>query len=305
MEDFQQLIDRWLFDPVAGKVIAAIVGLLVIYVISRLLRQNVINRFVTQNEQRRQLRRAVSILAYLVAFFYLVAIFNDSLGQLAVIFGVAAAGIAFALQEVIASFAGWVAVMLGGFYRLGDRVQLGGIKGDVIDIGLLRTTLIEFGDWVKGDQYNGRIVRIANSFVFKEPVFNYSADFPFLWDEITLPVKYGSDRKLAREILNRVLLEVVGDYASQADSAWEQMMSRYAVEDARVKPMVTMVANDNWLEFTLRYVVDYKRRRSTKDTLFSRILDAFDETEGQVSIASMTVHLVETPTLNVKIAKPE
>jgi len=87
------------------------------------------------------------------------------------------------------------------FYEPGDRVQLGGITGDVIDISILRTTVMEIGGWVKADLYNGRIVRIANSFVFKEPVYNYSADFPFVWDEIVLPIKYGCDHRLAREIL--------------------------------------------------------------------------------------------------------
>jgi small-conductance mechanosensitive channel len=80
---------------------------------------------------------------------------------------------------VIASVAGWMAVSFGGFYKVGDRVELGGIKGDVIDIGILRTTIMQIGEWVSSDQYNGRIVRVANSFVFKEPVFNYSAEFPF------------------------------------------------------------------------------------------------------------------------------
>jgi len=303
--NFQELVDRWLFDPTTGKIVATIAGLIGIYVLVRLLRQNVINRFVSQIAQRGRARRAVNVVGYILAFFYVVAIFSDSLGQLTVFFGVAAAGIAFALQEVIASIAGWVAITLGGFYKIGDRVQLGGIKGDVIDTGLLRTTLVECGDWVNADLYNGRIVRIANSFVFKEPVFNYTANFPFLWDEITIPVKYESDRQLAREILNRVLLDVVGSYVREADSAWEQMALRYMVEDASVEPVVTMVATDNWVEFTLRYVVDYQRRRSTKDRLFSRILDAFDETEGRVSVASMTVHLVQTPTFNVRIAEPE
>jgi small-conductance mechanosensitive channel len=101
--------------------------------------------------------------------------------------GVAGAGIAFALQEVIGSVAGWIAISFGGFYRPGDRVQVGGIKGDVIDIGILRTTLMELGEWVNSDLYSGRIVRVANSFVFKQPVFNYSGDFPFLWDELRLP----------------------------------------------------------------------------------------------------------------------
>lgn len=85
-------------------------------------------------------------------------------------FGVLGAGVAFALQEVIASVAGWIAQSFGRLYDVGDRIQLGGIKGDVIDIGVLRTTLMECGGWVNGDQYNGRVVRVANSFIFKEPV---------------------------------------------------------------------------------------------------------------------------------------
>ena len=73
----------------------------------------------------------------------------------------------------------------------------------MIDIGMLRTTMMEIGEWVNADLYNGRIVRVANSFVFKAPVFNYSGDFPFLWDEVTVPVKYGGDYRLAREIFEK------------------------------------------------------------------------------------------------------
>ncbi len=127
-------------------------------------------------------------------------VFSDKLGGLTVALGVAGAGIAFALQEVIASVAGWLAILFAGFYKTGDRVQLGGIKGDVIDVNVLRTTLMETGQWVDGDLYNGRIVRIANSFVFKEPVFNYSGDFPFLWDEIKIPVQFGSNYDKARKL---------------------------------------------------------------------------------------------------------
>ena len=122
----------------------------------------------------RQLIRFATFLAALV--IVLVALGPD-LGQVGVFLGVAGAGVAFALQEVIASVAGWLAILGGGFYRTGDRVMLGGIKGDVIEIGVLRTTLMEIGEWIAGDNYSGRMVRVANSLVFKEPVFNYSADF--------------------------------------------------------------------------------------------------------------------------------
>lgn len=230
--------------------------------------------------------------------------FSDRLGQLTVVFGVVGAGIAFALQELIASFAGWVAISLGQFYKSGDRVQLGGIMGDVIDISILRTTIMEIGAWVKADQYNGRIVRIANSFVFKEPVFNYSADFPFVWDEITIPVKYGSDHHLARAILQQVAEEVVGEYISQARATWQEMVHKYLIEDAKVEPMVTLVTTDNWMEFTLRYVVDYKFRRVKKDQLFTRTLDEFLSTESRVEFASATFHLVQAPVFDVRITNP-
>jgi small-conductance mechanosensitive channel len=145
------------------------------------------------------------------------------------------------------------------------------------------------------------VVRIANSFVFKEPVFNYSGDFPFLWDEITVPIKYGTDWKYAREVLNQITAEVVGEYAIGAQAAWDQIKRTYLVEDAIVDPMVTMVANDNWIEFTARYVVNFKRRRRTKDLLFTRILEAIDASNGRIAIASATFHLVETPVFDVRL----
>lgn len=180
------------------------------------------------------------------------AVFSEKIGQFTVAFGVAGAGIAFALQEVIASIAGWLAISFGGYYSTGDRIQPGGIQGDVIDIGVLRTTLMECGQWANADLYNGRIVRVANRFVLKEPVFNYSAHFPFLWDEVMIPIQYGCDYHQAREIIGKVAEEVVGEYARNARQAWKDAVAKYMIEDARVDPVVTMVANQNWIEFTLR-----------------------------------------------------
>lgn len=139
-----------------------------------------LTRYLKNTDSRYYARKLITLIGYLVGFVFITIVFKDRLGGLTVAVGVASAGIAFALQEVIVSIAGWIAISFGGFYKPGDRVQLGGIKGDVIDIGILRTTLMELGEWVQSDLYTGRIVRIANSFVFKEPVYNYSGDFPFL-----------------------------------------------------------------------------------------------------------------------------
>lgn len=299
-----KLIQNWFSNPIVIKLIAICIGIVVINFIFRSLSSS-LPRYIQDSEASYRFRKIITLIGYLAIVLFITIVFSDRLGQLTVVFGVIGAGIAFALQEVIASVAGWLAISLGQFYNPGDRVQLGGIMGDVIDISILRTTVMEIGAWVKADLYNGRIVRIANSFVFKEPVYNYSGDFPFVWDEIVIPVKYGSDHHLAREILQRVAAEVVGEYIPQAKTYWKQMLHKYLIEDASVEPVVTLVTTDNWMEFTLRYVVNYKYRRGKKDQLFTRILDEFLSTEGHVAYASTTVHLVETPVFNVKISRQE
>lgn len=303
MQAAQRFVESWLFDPTVGKLVSTTVVILVVLALVRISRK-VLNRYVQEPGNLYRAKKMVTFLGYFTGLIGISLIFSDSLGKMAVAFGVAGAGIAFALQEVIASLAGWVAISFGNFYNTGDRVQLGGIKGDVIDIGMLRTTMMEIGQWVNSDLYNGRIVKIANSFVFKEPVFNYSGDFPFLWDEITVPVKYGSDYRFAREIFQRTLLDITGAYTQQAKMSWSELIQQYRVDQAELDPRVFLAANDNWMEFTLRYVVDYKKRRLTKDLLFTRILEDVDRSSGRVALASATFHLVETPEIKVQLVEP-
>ncbi len=151
------------------------------------------------------------------------------------------------------------------------------------------------------DQYNGRIVRVANSFVFKEPVFNYSGEFPFLWDEIAVPVHLGSDVPTARALIARVAKDVVGAYSDAAEQAWEPMTRRYRIEKASVQPMIVMKFDASWIEFTLRYVVDYKARRVTKDQLFERILSEINATDGVVEVAGATLNIEQLPPLGIHL----
>ncbi len=300
MEEIIRVLQQWLTDPNILKFIEVLIVVLILTFFFRFL-AHTLPRRIPDADLRYRVRKSINLFGYSMIAIFVITLFNKSLGQLTVIFGAVGAGIAFALQEVIVSFAGWVAISLGQFYKTGDRVQLGGIMGDVIDISLLRTTLMECGDWVKADLYNGRIVRVANSFVFKEPVFNYSGDFPFLWDEITVPIHHGSSYHLAKNILEAVSEEIVGHYVTEAQNKWEQMVNKYRIDDARTTPVVTLIANDNWLEFTIRYVVDYKQRRSMKDLLFMRILEEIDATQGKVKIASTTVELTANSSMNIQL----
>ena len=295
MEDF---INKYLFDPTIGRLVSVAFGIIVVIVVVRIL-QKVLSKYVQDSSNRYRARKAATFLGYILAVLVIVTVYSDRLGGFTVAFGVTGAGIAFALQEVIVSVAGWFTIAFSRFFKTGDRIQLGGIKGDVLDIGILRTTLMEIGDWVNGDLYNGKVVRLANSFVFKEPVYNYSGDFPFLWDEIVIPVKYGSDLRVARELIANAAQEILGEYASKARVAWDGLVKKYSIENAQVEPLVTIQADENWVNFTLRYVVEFKQRRTTIDKLFTRILSDIADSSGRVQVAtsSMDVTLLGTSQL--------
>lgn len=297
MDDF---INTWLFNSAVGKLVAIGISIIIIWTIIKVLKQRIAGP-LKSTDNRYRTKKLLDFTGYFLIILMTTIIFSDKLGGLTVALGVAGAGIAFALQEVIASVAGWLAILFAGFYKTGDRVQLGGIKGDVIDVSVLRTTLMETGQWVDGDLYNGRIVRIANSFIFKEPVFNYSGDFPFLWDEIKIPVQYGSNYEKAKELFLSVAKQVTFADTAKSAETWKLIVSKFMIEDAKTEPMVTLVANDNWVEFTIRYVVNFKKRRITKDELFTKILQAVEQKNSEIKFASATFQLVETSDLNVTL----
>ena len=292
-------INDFLYDPTVGKIVIFCIGVGLIWILIKWLQNRLFTK-IKDNDNKYRANKLSSFIGYFLTIVLLTVIFSDRLGGLTVAFGVAGAGIAFALQEVIASFAGWLAILFGNFYKSGDRVQLGGIKGDVMDIGVLRTTLMETGEWVDGDLYNGRIVLIANSYVFKEPVFNYSGGFPFLWDEIKIPVQFGSNYDRAESIILNAGKTVAGDLSQASKDNWKKLQNIYRLEDAQTESMVSLIFNDNWVEYTLRYVVEYKKRRVTKTQLFKKILIDIEATNGEIKLASATFQLVEGSELKVK-----
>lgn len=301
MRDILEELNIWLgLYPMFVKFAVVFIAFFMIMGIVYTLKSR-INGLVEESTTRYRIRKAVTLIAYLIFVIIAITTFKKDMSGFAVAIGVIGGGIAFALQEVIISIAGWLAITFFSFYRVGDRIKIGSIYGDVIDIGILRTTLMECGDWVKSDLYNGRIVRVANSFIFKDPVYNYSGEFPFLWDEISLPIRYGSSVEFTRQTLVNIADEVTGAFTESVRESWRNLSKLYAVDDATIEPMVTIAAIDNWIEFTLRYVVDFKKRRSIRNQLFTRFLEEVQKSEGEIQMASQTSEIVAFPKLHVKL----
>lgn len=241
------------------------------------------------------------ITRYVVGFISLIVIgvtWRAFAGQAAVVLGLFAAGIAFAMQEVIGALAGWFNIISGRIFRVGDRIDMGGVRGDVIDITPLRTKILEMGtassnavtgssepgDWVKGRQYTGRIVSLSNKKTFTDPVFNYSAVFDFIWEEITFPVPHRGDWRRAEAIVRE---EIASTHTAEAEEAMRHMQERYPVPRAEIEPRVFVRATDNWMEISGRFLLPVRTSRAVKDETTRRVIDRFDK--AGIEIASQTV----------------
>lgn len=290
MNDWLEIIKSQLLN---GRFMLFVLALLGLFTLRYLIRKWLNSRTI-DTTQKYKARKAANILMYLIILVISLVLYSDKLGGIGITLGVAGAGIAFALQEVIVSIAGWINLMFNGTISVGQRVKIGEVKGDVIDISVLTTTIMETGDWIQGDLYNGRMVTIANSFVFNGPVHNYSGKFPFLWDEIKVPIRFESDYELTRTTLQNILNEICRDYAIQSEAEWKLLANKFNVEEARVKPSTTMSFDENWITFTLRYIVDYKLRRSTADKIYTRILEAVNSSEGKIRIASSSIEISQS-----------
>jgi small-conductance mechanosensitive channel len=279
---------------VLEKCVAAIIGVLCIHAVFRVLEQTLPRRF-GRADSRYKVRKFVVFSGYLLILLFLAILFEDRLERLSFAVGVAGAGVAVALQDVLASIAGAFSIGFSKLYAVGDRVQIGDTRGDVIDIGLLRTTLLETGNWVSRDLYNGRIVRIPNSTVLKGSVFNYSQGFHFIWDEIKVLLTTTSDFQLAREMLLRVAKEAIGEYLLEAQTSWKAMSDNYRSANPPLDPTVALVVIGGSLEFTVSYVVDYTKRVVMQDQLFTRVVKEIVNSKGRLQWASPPATTVSQP----------
>ncbi len=294
-----ELIKQWLeAHPSLAIFIKYIVLVLLvigfIQFLRRFIRKNLPNSKVKYRSQK-----GIEVIGYLILIILTLSYFTGNIKDFTLAIGLLSAGVAITLQELILSIAGSLYIFFVKVYKPGDRIEINGIKGDVIDIDSIYTTIMEIGEWVSSDNYSGRIVKLSNAFVFKGPIYNYSMDFPFIWDEFNLPIRYGSDIELAKNIVIKVATENLSEYVANSIAKWKDVVDRYYIEDAKVEPTLAITMTDNWIQFNLRYIVDYKKRRVTKHILSELISKKFEETNGKVILASTTVEIVRIPTVNI------
>lgn len=298
MESIEFIKDWLLAHPTTTSVLKYLVWVIVIIGMVQFLRR-LLRKNLPDTNTRYRSQKGIEVLGYFLIILLTVSYFTGNIKDFALAIGLLTAGITITLQELILSIAGSVYIFLVKVYKPGDRIEINGIKGDVIDIDSIYTTMMEIGEWVSSDNYSGRIVKLSNAFVFKGPVFNYSRDFPFIWDEIDLPIRYGSDLELAKEIIIKIASEQLSEYVENSIAEWKTVVDKYYIEDAQVQPSLALTMTDNWVRFNLRYIVDYKKRRFTKHLLNALIGEEIAKTNGKVELASATIEVIRVPKLDI------
>ncbi|MBK9161569.1 MAG: mechanosensitive ion channel [Nitrosomonadales bacterium] len=279
--------------PLFAQMLVLALSLVFILLLVRFAQMVATNK-IADKDLRYKTRKTFSMVGYTLSLLVAIAVFSNQLSNIPVLIGLLGVGIGFALRELIQSLFGWLVITFGNLYKPGDRIRLGGVMGDVMDVSPLSTTLMECGDWVKSDLYNGRVIHMPNNVVLREQAYNYtSGDFPYLWDEIVIPIRSDSDHRLARTIIQQTGDRLQADTMAAAQASWSTFMLHHRPEDARMDVVVTMSFDANWIEFTMRYLVDYSRRRTAKDRLYTAILEAFEQTGGKVRVATPVMQLSE------------
>jgi small-conductance mechanosensitive channel len=272
--------------------LAVVVVALILY---RAVR-NAIKGRVEDATRRQAMRVAVRNVLAVLGFVIVVIIWLPTGNNLLTTLGILGAGLAIASQEMIGSLIAGFNIWVGNIYGVGDRVRVGEVVGDVMDISLLRTTVMEVGDWVKADQYTGRVVTVANRMVWVNPVYNYTRYWGYLWDEITLPITYESDWQRAAEIMLEHWQMYTEEMQADAEAKLSRMIDRFPLKETKVEPTLYFALTDNWIELTLRFVVDAQERRKVIGRLHRDLLQHF-QAEKKISVASTTIEIVGLPPL--------
>ena len=275
-------------DSLVTNAFSTSLVLTVSYLVFIIIIGRVVVRRITDQKTRYTANKAISVLSVVFIIALCLRIWVTDTSALIVSYGIIGAALAFALQDVFKNFVGGFLIIISSMYRVGDRIAIDDNSGDVMDIGVLNTTLMEIRGWVSGDQPSGRLLTIPNGLVITHPLYNFTRDRSFVWDEISIPLTYDSDWRLARDLVLGIVVKETLAMTMQADAEIERIGEKYYLPKKVVEPSTYISLTDNWITLDVRYVTDARGRRILRSRLNELILAAI-ETEDRISISSTTV----------------
>ncbi len=236
-----------------------------------------------------RVRKWLAYVATLVGGVGLINIWLGGVGGIGTYLGILSAGIAIALADVLENLAGWAFIVVRRPFKVGDRIEIEGRAGDVVDVRAFRFSMLEIGNWVEADQSTGRLIHVPNGKVFSEQVLNYTEGFPYIWDEIGVLVTFESDWQRAEEIVRQALADHTPDTdEGSIRRAIREAGQQYLIRYTHLAPATYVSVRDSGVMISGRYLVGVRQRRGIGDSLWRAMLHAIQE-EPTVELAYPTV----------------
>lgn len=278
-------------DRVGITAVLLLMALIILFVSWRILVKR-----VDDPTTRYRARKIVSAVITLTVLILLILLWAPFSGRLVVLVGFIGVGLALASQSAIASVFGWYMILSSRLYSIGDRVMIGDVRGEIIDITLTRTKLFEIGGdgeqtWISGRQYTGRQVSLANKVVLDEAIYNYSADFEYVWDELQVLIPFGGDWKAAREIMVKIAFRVVESHHERGFEQAKRMSRFYPIGafDQEIKSYVDIL--DSGVSLSVRYLSPLQGTRAVRSEIVERLLSAYDRAGIEFAYPTQKLHI--------------
>lgn len=257
---------------------ANVVASLTVVVVLLLLRR-VLIRAISNTDDPETVFRARKTVTYSVVVLGGLAlswIWFDAIDNLGTYLGLVSAGIAIGLSDLLKNIVGWAYILIRRPFKIGDRIEISGMRGDVIDIRLFRFSMMEVsGSFVQAEQATGRLTHVPNGFVFTAAVANYTEGFPFVWHEVELLVTFESDWRAARLLLESAITRVAHQHLDQSEAAIRRTARAYNIKIGAVTPITYLTVADSGVKLTGRFLIDPRTRRIEDEQVWIELLDGF------------------------------
>ncbi len=291
LENFRQNIGEYFYGSpdLIANIAITLVTVLVLWLL-RLILIRIINRNISSTRQKYRWRKNASYSTGFLGLLIIGVIWFEGLQSVGTFLGLLSAGLAIALRDPVTDFAGWMFINLRSPFDVGDRIQIGEVKGDIIDIRIFKFTVLEIGNWVQADQSTGRVVHVPNHQVFTEPLANYTSDFEFIWNELEVLITFESDWKKTKKMLQEIADKHMKDFIDHAERQVQRANKSYLVKYRYLTPIVYTDVKESGVNLTIRHLCDPRKRRSVGQGMWEDILDMVDE-NNDIDLAYPTMRI--------------
>lgn len=256
------------------KILYSLLLFLIIWLVKRVTNKIVYSK-IKDIYSRYIWRKAVGYIYVLLVIVLLANIWFNGFDSIGTYLGLVSAGIAISLKDLIVNMIGWIFLMIRRPFAVGDRIQIGDQRGDVIDVRIFQFSLLEIGNWVDAEQSTGRIMHIPNGKVFTEPLANYSAGFKYIWNELPVLVTFESDWKKAKALLTKIINKDSDQLTKVAEKKIKEASQKFMIFYSNLTPIVYTAVKPSGVLLTIRYLCDPQKRRGTEHSIWEDILQEF------------------------------